>query len=118
MRVDELVGAQLDYWVGRAEGADFGPEWDQGPDYVMIGGHSGRRPERYSPSTDWAQGGPIIERERISVNDGGFYYPGRRSAWIDASFTAYGPTPLVAAMRAYVASKFGNEVQEGSESNG
>jgi hypothetical protein len=68
----------------------------------------------YSPSTDWLEGGPIIERENVGIvcqqpestqrcayrqtNDGEvFYY--------------YGPTPLIAAMRCYVASKLGDEVE-------
>ena|ERR1043165_6213821 len=71
---------------------------------------------RYAPSSDWAVGGPIIERESILV--------GRRvdkkKAWaagIDVVFGGkypydmLGPTPLVAAMRAYVASKLGEEVE-------
>lgn len=62
------------------------------------------------PSTDWAQGGPIIEREWIDlhcVND---------SLW-EAECPApcglamqNGPTPLIAAMRCYVASKLGADV--------
>jgi hypothetical protein len=68
----------------------------------------------YSPSTDWAQGGPIIEREIISVQAS---YKGYWSARIlvnldeyDEPSVSYGPTPLIAAMRCYVASKFGDVV--------
>jgi len=68
-------------------------------------------PEDYSPSTDWAQGGPIIEREGICINsdvegageDWVAHLPGRRD--VNA------PTPLIAAMRCYVASKLGDEVE-------
>lgn len=66
----------------------------------------------YSPSTDWAQGGPIIEREGITVyfnpEDGdGFEWcaEDRGHAWY-----LEGPTPLIAAIRCYVASKLGDEV--------
>lgn len=65
-------------------------------------------------STNWAQGGPIIEREGISVGcmrDYGF------DGW-EAGFNSphcQGPTALIAAMRFYVADKlggkFGNEVE-------
>lgn len=61
--------------------------------------------------TDWAQGGPIIEREKLDV---GTY----RGAWRAAQHVGsaapmygYGPTPLVAAMRCYVASKMGDEIE-------
>jgi hypothetical protein len=64
-------------------------------------------------STDWAQGGPIIERERI-----GFKYTGTAMefvAWVNGELSTvndqHGPTPLIAAMRCYVASKLGDEVE-------
>jgi hypothetical protein len=61
----------------------------------------------YSPSTNWTQGGPIIERERIAIKpfkDGGEWLAKLRTHQHD------GPTPLIAAMRCFVASKLGNEV--------
>jgi len=73
----------------------------------------------FHPSTDWAQGGPIIEREGIRIE------PEKYSATGFASWRAdipkgptslhgyrwaFGPTPLIAAMRCYVASKLGDEV--------
>ena len=64
----------------------------------------------YSPSTDWAQGGPIIEREGVlftRTNDGEMY-----RAWIvRRNASAIGPAHLIAAMRCYVASKLGDEVE-------
>lgn len=91
MKVAELEGALLDHWVARAQGI-------QGIVDMM-----------FMPSTDWATGGPIIERERISIKQG----PDRGCyAYFDhRDETAAGNTPLVAAMRAYVASKFGEEVR-------
>ena len=63
-----------------------------------------------SASTDWSQGGPIIEREKIRLNYGvgeeGFYC----EAYITAGTCQHGPTPLTAAMRCYVASKLGDKV--------
>ena len=63
-----------------------------------------------SPSTDWQQGGPIIERELIETTRGGAYAEHFWKATRN-SITAYGPTPLIAAMRCYVASKLGDEVE-------
>jgi hypothetical protein len=62
----------------------------------------------YSPSTDWAQGGPIIERERIDVL---YEHDLRWIAVPQKGIESYGPTPLIAAMRCFVASKLGDEVE-------
>lgn len=58
-------------------------------------------------STDWAFGGPIIERERIDVL---YEHDLRWIAVPQKGIESYGPTPLVAAMRCYVASKLGDTV--------
>jgi hypothetical protein len=61
-------------------------------------------------STDWAQAGAIIEAWMIDV---GTY----RGAWRAARHVGsaptygYGPTPLIAAMRCYVASKLGDDIE-------
>ena len=64
----------------------------------------------YQPSKNWAQGGPIIEREKIKVDP-------RKGNWEATIWNepqirnpSYGPTHLIAAMRCYVASKLGDEV--------
>lgn len=63
-----------------------------------------------SPSSDWALGGQIIERERISI------YPGAPDtgnwfAHTDPRARHWpGATPLIAAMRAFCAAKLGDEV--------
>lgn len=59
---------------------------------------------------DWAQGGPIIERETIGL----FFDRACGNQWRANHITApyqLGPTPLIAAMRCYVASKLGDEVE-------
>lgn len=67
-------------------------------------------------STDWAQGGPIIEREGISIR---YSEKDARGAWyavlgpnrfLSPDHEGSGPTPLIAAMRCYVASKLGDDV--------
>lgn len=76
--------------------------------------------EMWSPSTDWSQGGPIIDREKITVCWQG-------ATWVGSTFNVRvsdeyefhktGPTPLIAAMRCYVASKLGDEVEVPDELN-
>jgi hypothetical protein len=77
--------------------------------------------EAYSPSTDWAQGGPIIECELIDMqakyNSGNPIVPKGQWYWqasiVGEDGVAYwfdGPAPLVTAMRCYVASKLGPEL--------
>lgn len=64
-------------------------------------------------STDWTHGGPLIEAHRIDLSapgwrEGGVWWAsgGEGSTHI----LRQGPTPLIAAMRALVASKLGDEV--------
>jgi Protein of unknown function (DUF2591) len=79
----------------------------------------------YSPSTNWAQGGPIIEREEIDllcdVEDETGEATNGNPGWIAQKWTlplslgqcleTSGPTPLIAAMRAYITRKLGEEVE-------
>lgn len=62
-------------------------------------------------STDWSQGGPIIERERIETR---YDRTGRFSEpWIATTLERMitGQTPLIAAMRCFVASRLGDTVE-------
>jgi hypothetical protein len=64
--------------------------------------------QSYGPSFIWSQGGPIIERERITLvamPDGTWQSKGRN---LRPHF--HNPTPLIAAMRCYVSSKLGDEI--------
>ena len=67
----------------------------------------------YSPSTNWAQGGPIMEQERISLQAGhsGWWVASILNLNDDATFSMGGSTPLIAAMRCFCASKLGEEVE-------
>jgi len=60
-----------------------------------------------TPTTNWAQGGPLIEREKIES-----YWHIALECWSAKcnDHLRYGPTPLIAAMRCFVASKLGDEV--------
>ena len=117
MRVSELQGAALDWAVAKCEG------------YTGLHKIAGRMPHEpqlgiwpprkeygvmdlweLSYSTDWAQGGPIIEREKINL---GWVFCDGREFWTATMYLAEseGPTPLVAAMRCYVASRLGDEIE-------
>jgi hypothetical protein len=100
MKTSELTGAALDWAVAKCEGVVKGDSLDVG--FIREGG--------YSPSTDWAQGGPIIERETISTTKRGSTWTTRLNRPQDGRgpIWGYGPTPLIAAMRCYVASKLGD----------
>lgn len=111
MKVADLTAPELDYWVAKAEGLHAQIDCDVS--VIDIQTNDIRARSRYEPSTDWSQGGPIIEREKIRLN-----YSNKESVWIaktiieDAVTTGLGSTPLIAAMRCYVASKYGNTVDD------
>lgn len=75
----------------------------------------------YSPTTDWAQGGPIIERAGIAVTrtpaEWCAYAPcgmidiGHYGVVFKWGHKQAGPTPLIAAMRCYCASVLGDDVE-------
>ena len=98
MKTNELIGAALDWAVAKCEGEEVRLIKGQLETLWTDNG--------YKPSTDWAQGGPIIEREKITIFQTGRDWMGY--IWEDTE--SFGPTPLIAAMRCYVASKLGDEV--------
>ena len=116
MKVSELTGAALDWAVAKCI---YEPD-----DVVICDGRVFAYDDAtkgFNPATNWALGGPIIEREGIAldclrtcfvidscvatsemVREGDYYSP-------VIEFT--GSTPLIAAMRCYVASEMGEEVE-------
>ncbi|MBU9403553.1 phage protein NinX family protein [Burkholderia multivorans] len=125
MIVGELSGSALDYWVCRAllaqfQGQKLTPEVVEQVKHLI-----GAFP--FHPSTDWAAAAPIIERERIAFHqtwhvEHPYFCEARRwTAWtngtqytteVEGDSVGYGPTQLVAAMRAFVASKFSDKVPD------
>jgi hypothetical protein len=72
-------------------------------------------------STMWSVGGPIIEREKIKLEPvyrlkGGAFVEWSAKALVYV-FAMEGETALIAAMRCYVASKFGEEVDDSKTHN-
>ena len=120
MKVSELKGADLDWAVAKA--ANWSVVINDGLIYEVF------QPDSYniddlhncqhiSPSTDWAHGGPIIELEIIGLDyDAADGWQARD--FDTQKITATGPTPLIAAMRCYVASKLGEEVEIPAELQG
>ena len=104
MKTSELQGAALDWAVAKCEGR---------PHSYAVTDVKGQTPftaVAFTPSTDWALGGPIVERERISPT-----YCRSTADWqaayhIGRSHLQTGPTPLIAAMRCFVASQLGDEI--------
>ena len=120
IKTSELTGAALDWAVAKCEAERLtvpygGKSFLDGvvvhPDY-----------NKFYPSTDWAQGGPIIEREAVhlfqqeSTSEWTASLP--RDTKVGWRILRYGPTPLIAAMRCYVASKLGDEVEIPEELTG
>jgi hypothetical protein len=69
---------------------------------------------KYNYSTDWAQGGPIIEREKIATDIPAFndqWGACKKQPPFTSACRMYGPTPLIAAMRCLVTSKLGDTVE-------
>lgn len=110
LKTSELSGLALDYAVAQCEGIkchivpkgffQYGKlvtddDWDYDNDCAY----------ELNFSTDWSQGGPIIEREEIDT-----LYLERWIAYSRTNIIKFGPTPLIAAMRCYVTSKLGDEV--------
>ncbi len=113
MKTSELSGATLDWVVANIEltGHD---------DYtnVLMVTVGDDNDWKYNPSTNWMQGGPIIERERLQLSPGLAHDEHGWSAvrydhLFDDDLDCFmgGDTPLIAAMRCYVASKLGDEVE-------
>jgi hypothetical protein len=112
MKTSELIGAALDWAVAKCEGVTVLPKM-RGGCYVTL--NKGET-VLLCYSTDWAQGGPIIEREGISIR---YSEKDARGAWyavlgpnrfLSPDHEGSGPTPLIAAMRCYVASKLGDDI--------
>lgn len=102
VKISELTGVALDWAVVKAEGlADI---------------YCNQSVKTFNPSTSWAQGGLIIEREKISLLSVGLVNWAAKADYGDSqAVTKYGDTPLIAAMRCYVASKLGDTVEISKE---
>jgi hypothetical protein len=103
MKINELTGAALDWAVAKIEFPD--PDYEDADRFVYVHGDD---EFHFTPSTNWAQGGPIIESNLITIfrHDEEWFAHSQLSTPEDF----HGDTPLVAAMRCYVASKMGDTI--------
>lgn len=129
IKIAELTDLALDWVVAKCQG--YVSEWDDVFNDFWLEQNNVRhtRLGNYRPSINWPQGGPIIEREEIALrkhssgawfammsSDHGDSEGGRWSMFTwdkgdkQRQIRFSGPAPLIAAMRCYVASKLGEEV--------
>jgi Protein of unknown function (DUF2591) len=117
---ENLIREGLDWAVAKCEGAlhpvgnvrlvDLRPTLCVGndPDY-------GGSRVVYEPSTDWAQGGPIMFRENIAQGKcrNNVTYAAWKGYASDFGMVKFhtASTPLCAAMKCFVASRMGNEIE-------
>lgn len=121
IKTAELIGAALDWAVAKALGIRtyIGPyeHTMTGPcilDADLVDMQTdGEQELKYSRS--WAQGGPLIDRECIGTS----YHPDINCLTCEVfpnwgaykgAHALFGPTPLIAAMRCFTASRLGDEV--------
>jgi hypothetical protein len=102
IKTSELTGPALDWAVAKAQG--------KRPS-LFIYQQTGALAKEHNYSSDWSQGGPIIEREGIELKRS-LVKPFVWAAFAYQSPNAHccGPTALIAAMRCYVASKLGDTI--------
>lgn len=109
-----LTGPTLDWAVAKVIGhpADWeqssGCLWFESNDHEWL---------VWSPSTDWAQGGPLIDKYRIQLTPHGNIWEAQTDLKMGPSFWArqFGTTPLIALCRAIVDAKLGGVVKIPSE---
>lgn len=116
LRTSELTGPALDWAVAKclpekdftkSEYAQFPCLYEHDGGYNLVW---------FNPTENWAQGGPIIEREHIGVcyyhEADGWEVP-NWAAWrtdIDDRVQIMGETALIAAMRCFCSAKLGDEI--------
>ena len=117
MKTADLIGSALDWAVSEAEDE---PVHFAGGELRFIPAQFSDE-SLYAPSTDWNQGGPLIEKHGIEVfcnvsAEQAARFKDAHPDWRACmnrgrSVHFYGQTPLIAAMRCMVASKLGETVQ-------
>jgi hypothetical protein len=110
----ELIGPALDWAIAQIEGVEV---TIAEPQYLV--GWRVTRPYpygKYSPSTDWAIGGPLIQKHGCDLNCIAAANCWEANCWDERSpnpdlHLKEGETPLIAACRAIVAAKLGDTMQ-------
>lgn len=115
MSTSNIDNTALDRWVAKAEGIEVRYS-NTGAFWRVLGEID---EVQWLPHRDWAQAGPIIEREKIAVFPHGDHWSAMKgsdarelSAPIQVDENCIGATPLIAAMRCYIAHRFSPEELE------
>lgn len=115
IKTSELNGVALDWAVAQVAGEKVRMQFG----WTVLSEQVGDSIEKWSPSTRWSQGGPLIETYKVDLycheeyNGGeGMWeaHCGSEFVWADTPDTI-GKSPLVAACRAIVMAKLGEEVE-------
>ena len=113
IKVSEADGAVLDWLVAKCKGKElyfFADDPFKKDPWLVVNNTTDQPLHSFNPSTDWSFGGPIIEREGIGLDyypDSGLWHAGT----CEGTVWGMGRTPHIAAMRCYVISKLGDEVE-------
>lgn len=110
MGISDIDNTALDRWVAKAEGIEV--RYSNAGEFWRVLGEIDE--VHWLPHRDWAQAGPIIERERIAIFPHGKQWSASmgnnagppRSELSRNEPDFIGATPLIAAMRCYVAHRF------------
>lgn len=112
VKTSEARGAVLDWLVATAKG--FSPVFEHTlyDPIIYLSKMQKQEEDSYAPSRRWSEGGAVVEYEHINIE---YRAPfGWWAAWVrggtEDEYGCTGPTPLVAAMRCFVASRLGDEV--------
>lgn len=111
VKTSELAGVALDWTVACAKGYSMPALTISGNIQGFINMHEDGY---HNYSVDWSQAGPIIEREKVSVeckHDGWWVASYQYNYLDDKEYIHLAETPLIAAMRCYVASKLGDIIE-------
>lgn len=114
VKTAELDGLALDWAVAKCEDKNGVLHDDGITRCIVIAAPSGVYKGRYTPTVNWAQGGPIIERENISVGYQGHLGVPLDSLWYATNrvdVCGFGQTPLIAALRCFCLEQHGDEIE-------
>ena len=121
VKTSELIGPALDWAVAKCEGKNGVLHDDGITRCIVIAASSGVYKGIWRPSLNWMQSGPIVEREIGNLWKHNKLDPNEPDVWTAAAYHKApdgtmlyyedGHTPLIAAMRCFVSSKLGDEVE-------
>lgn len=123
VKTAELTGTALDWAVARAKGIPaeelYVQNWGRAGKSLCRRNRDedGKLDGTYTTGPDmlfsrkWEAGGPIIERARISTEWSSLWDCWTARDLRHAAFSFTGLTPLIAAMRCYVAAKMGDTIE-------